>query len=188
MKITDNRDAYRPLQWPPLPWMGVCVCPGGVHLRTQRQTPPFPPVNRMTDRCKNITLPQTSFARGNNCHPVQGWIQDPCMRGLLSRWCTNPIGFPPPSPKNKIEEIAVRNGCRLLKSDQSVSQNGKTWGQIIFPTFEIHSACALPSVGPTLQCCRHHHHHRPRRRKCHFQGFQQLWTSLQKQVAPSLCH
>ena len=24
-----------------------------------------PPVNRMTDRCKNITLPQTSFAGGN---------------------------------------------------------------------------------------------------------------------------
>ena len=27
---------------------GVCVCPGGVH----------PPVNRITDRCKNITFPQ----------------------------------------------------------------------------------------------------------------------------------
>ena len=24
-----------------------------------------PPVNRMTNRCKNITLPQTSFAGGN---------------------------------------------------------------------------------------------------------------------------
>ena len=24
-----------------------------------------PPVNRMIDRCKNITLPQTSFAGGN---------------------------------------------------------------------------------------------------------------------------
>ena len=38
------------------------------------QTPPIsgtpgtrhpPPVNRMTNRCKNITLPQTSFAGGN---------------------------------------------------------------------------------------------------------------------------
>ena len=28
--------------------------------------PGNPPVNRMTDRCKNITLPQTSFAGGNN--------------------------------------------------------------------------------------------------------------------------
>ena len=26
---------------------------------------PLPPVNTMTDRCKNITLPQTSFAGGN---------------------------------------------------------------------------------------------------------------------------
>ena len=26
-----------------------------------------PPVNRMTNRCKNITLPQTSFAGGKNC-------------------------------------------------------------------------------------------------------------------------
>ena len=28
-----------------------------------------PPVNRMTDRCKNITLPQTSFAGGKNQRP-----------------------------------------------------------------------------------------------------------------------
>ena len=27
---------------------------------------PLIPVNRMTDRCENITLPQTSFAGGNN--------------------------------------------------------------------------------------------------------------------------
>ena len=36
------------------------VCLGGVH--------PSPPVNRMTDSCKNITLPQTSFVGGNNVH------------------------------------------------------------------------------------------------------------------------
>ena len=32
------------------------------------QTPhaPPPPVDRMTDRCKHITLPQTSFAGGKN--------------------------------------------------------------------------------------------------------------------------
>ena len=31
-----------------------------------------PPVNRMTDRCKHITLPQTSFADGNyhSCSPL----------------------------------------------------------------------------------------------------------------------
>ena len=37
--------------------------PGGIH-----QAPPGPGtplVNRMTNRCKNITLPQTSFAGGN---------------------------------------------------------------------------------------------------------------------------
>ena len=49
---------------------GVCVCVSrGVYT-----TPParcrlaytHSPVNRMTDRCKNITLPQTSFAGGKN--------------------------------------------------------------------------------------------------------------------------
>ena len=46
-----------------------CTCPGGVYLPRYS-----PPVNRMTDRCKNITLPQTSFAGGNNASqfsPVQ---------------------------------------------------------------------------------------------------------------------
>ena len=37
--------------------------PGGVSQHAMRQTPS--PVNRMTDRCKNITLPQISFAGGN---------------------------------------------------------------------------------------------------------------------------
>ena len=36
-----------------LPW-GVSAW--GVHPQTQMQTPP--PVNRITDRCKNITFPQ----------------------------------------------------------------------------------------------------------------------------------
>ena len=41
---------------------------GGLPARggTCQGTPPIPPVNRMTDRSKNITLPQTSFAGGNN--------------------------------------------------------------------------------------------------------------------------
>ena len=45
---------------------GVCqggVCRGVVCHHALRQTPP---VNRMIDRCKNITLPQTSFAGGKN--------------------------------------------------------------------------------------------------------------------------
>ena len=36
------------------PWEGVCIQGGWAN----------PPVNRMTHRCKNISLPQTSFAGG----------------------------------------------------------------------------------------------------------------------------
>ena len=39
---------------------GVCV---SQHAMGQI---PLPPMNRMTDRCKIITLPQTSFAGGKN--------------------------------------------------------------------------------------------------------------------------
>ena len=35
-------------------WSWGCTCPG------------TPPVKRMTDKCKNITLPQTSFAGGED--------------------------------------------------------------------------------------------------------------------------
>ena len=38
---------------------------GGLPACTEADPPP-PPVNRMTNRCKNITLPQTSFAGGKN--------------------------------------------------------------------------------------------------------------------------
>ena len=46
--------------------MGEGLCPGGVSVRETpwTETSP-PPVNRMTDASKNITLPQTSFAGGN---------------------------------------------------------------------------------------------------------------------------
>ena len=43
---------------------GGCLIPGvggGIPSCTEAD----PPVNRMTDRCKTITLPQTSFAGGN---------------------------------------------------------------------------------------------------------------------------
>ena len=44
------------------PGGGVCLwSQGGVSQHALGQTPP---VNRMTDGCKNITLPQTSFAGG----------------------------------------------------------------------------------------------------------------------------
>ena len=55
-----------------VPALGVNL-PGGVPARGEGAVPArggtcpgTPPVNRMTDRCKNITLPQTSFADGNN--------------------------------------------------------------------------------------------------------------------------
>ena len=38
--------------------------PGYLQCMLRYHPPPIP-VNRMTDRCKNITLPQTSFAAGN---------------------------------------------------------------------------------------------------------------------------
>ena len=47
---------------------GGCLLPGGVSatggVGIPACTETDPPVNRMTDRCKNITLPQTSFAGG----------------------------------------------------------------------------------------------------------------------------
>ena len=43
-------------------WGGHAWLPGGCHVT---RTPP--PVNRITDRCKNITFAQTTFAGGNKC-------------------------------------------------------------------------------------------------------------------------
>ena len=49
------------------PTLGVCrgSASRGVCLHTGALGRPLIPVNRMTHRCKNITLPQTSFAGGN---------------------------------------------------------------------------------------------------------------------------
>ena len=57
-----------------LPIRSVCVCAwgGGVHLS---------PMNRMTDRCKNITLPLTSFAGGNKALSII-WFEARC-----TIWC-----------------------------------------------------------------------------------------------------
>ena len=45
------------------PPLQPCTLPTTMHAPHNHACPP---VNRMTDRCKNITLPQTSFAGGNN--------------------------------------------------------------------------------------------------------------------------
>ena len=42
-----------------------CVCVGGCLFHCMLGYT-YSPVNRITDRCKNITMPQTSFAGGNN--------------------------------------------------------------------------------------------------------------------------
>ena len=57
-----------------VPGLGGCTWSWGVYLVLGGVPGPgggctwsgTPPVNRMTNRCKNITLPQTSFAGGNN--------------------------------------------------------------------------------------------------------------------------
>ena len=41
---------------------GVGVCLGGGGMYPSMQSGRYQPVNTFTDRCKNITLPQTSFA------------------------------------------------------------------------------------------------------------------------------
>ena len=46
-----------------------CTFPGGVPAQVSS------PVNRMTDRCKNITLPQTSFAGGNKNYECTNLIE-----------------------------------------------------------------------------------------------------------------
>ena len=43
---------------------GVCSRGDGIPACTEAD----PPVNRMTNRCKNVTLPQTSFAGGKKPH------------------------------------------------------------------------------------------------------------------------
>ena len=47
-----------------IPGLGGVYLPAGVYL-PGGHLPRYPPVKRMADRCKNITLPQTSFAGGN---------------------------------------------------------------------------------------------------------------------------
>ena len=60
---------------------GGCTCMGGTCPGT------LPPVNRMTDRCKNITWPQTSFAGGKNIL-LSYWEQCYCFRArTITLWC-----------------------------------------------------------------------------------------------------
>ena len=69
---------------------GGCTCPGGVpamwvYLPGGIGLPRYypPPVNRMTDRCKNITLPQTSFA---GCNKSATGRQPIGFLGVIELW------------------------------------------------------------------------------------------------------
>ena len=65
---------------------------GGVSQHALRQTPP---VNRMTNRCKNITLPQTSFAGGNYGENVKsaGKVREFCQSGKVGTMRTSALAF-----------------------------------------------------------------------------------------------
>ena len=57
------------------------VCPGSCTPSRSREKQPCqlhagmhpPPVNRISDRCKNIAMSQTSFAGRNNCYDLSNW-------------------------------------------------------------------------------------------------------------------
>ena len=57
---------------------GVFALDGGVPwgVYPSKQWGRHPPVNTVTDRCKNITLPQTSFAGGKNRYKVVDTITE----------------------------------------------------------------------------------------------------------------
>ena len=57
----------------------------------EANTPP-PPVDRMTDACKNITLPQTSFAGGNNSNESYYRPQRSWAKVIFSQACVCPQG------------------------------------------------------------------------------------------------
>ena len=64
---------------------GVCIpaC-NGVH--------PHTPLDRMTDRCKNITLPKTSFAGGKNRVQYK-IVQKTCYLVPSVSYCSSFLGF-----------------------------------------------------------------------------------------------
>ena len=68
---------------------GACVT-GGVRDRRGACMPHTPPpVNRITDRCKNITFAQTTFAGGNNDIRIPGVLCHTCSisRKKSENWC-----------------------------------------------------------------------------------------------------
>ena len=64
MRTARSLTVSRSIFWGSVYLLGVYLL-GGVHAWGV-SVQVLPPVNRMTDRCKYITLPKTSFAGGNN--------------------------------------------------------------------------------------------------------------------------
>ena len=72
-RMRTARNSSRPGGLHQTPPPGPGNPPRARHPPPEPGTPPPPEqappaVNRMTNRCKNITLPQTSFAGGKNYH------------------------------------------------------------------------------------------------------------------------
>ena len=75
---------------------GVSTCLGVYLPGVPAQV--LPPVNRMTDRCKNITLPQTSFVGSKNVR-VDDWTAERAIIAtngtvaLTGKCCHTEIGL-----------------------------------------------------------------------------------------------
>ena len=66
---------------------GLCLFLGGLCLGILRPPDRDAPVNRITGRCKNITLPETSFTDGKNEYfKARCTFCNRCMSLLFSPW------------------------------------------------------------------------------------------------------
>ena len=85
-----------PPEQPRMPPQSNHACPPRATMHTPvgatTHAPPrgnhtCPPVNRMTNRCKNITLPQTSFAGGKNrCQTDFMFLGFPLLSSQIRHW------------------------------------------------------------------------------------------------------
>ena len=83
-----------------------------------------PPVNRMTDRCRNITLAQTSFAGGNNgiVHSRKNLIKLTIISWqihYLSLQCKVPMHLHKPLKWQQTTDKASRIGVQTLRLQSS---------------------------------------------------------------------
>ena len=103
----------------PLPWLQTLPTPanadspGHVTCDACWVANPHPPVNRITDGCKNITLPQTSFADSKNVDTVlkndykrfsskMSAPRDDCIQPDIPTQTCPPPGFTHFSPQKEL--------------------------------------------------------------------------------------